>query len=429
LNFKRIKIKEKIMTQSIKIYAMTLCCFLHISNIFAPSFGTQANKKLLVKSGVGSPTTQTTGGTPGACNSCCPPSTTTTTTPMPNFVISLYGATTASTATPTLINSYTFTTPKTFLFSSAILSVDIFPPSNYLVTGKVVPINLATENYAIVYTLKSLDGSTLQKSIQYGVTTPGNPTPSIAGTIFPTAIAISTSTMPTGATTAVQTPLFNQPLQFFTTTLASHSVVTQQRIFNAIGIIHQEFLITNSSSTVAATALSGMFNTSDGTTLNSCFITPAGGAVSFTPSPGTSLSTPIQIVLMNANGTQPITFPEPTTNSSTFTTTDLQNGLALNINIYPPSTANTSTSSYYIIATLRTLDGLKLHKQVIETPTFSAIPNLIQISYNSETALAQYWISQQINPTQQNLTFPANLRFIIQKSIADPNPNCNIIQI
>lgn len=345
----------------------------------------------------------------------CPAPCDTTTVALPPLSISLYDA------NGTIINTYNFPTDSSFIAANAILSVHIFSPSNSISSSKVTAAT-TTDSYAVVYTLKSTNGNFLQKAIQYGAPTgsPANPSPAIAPTQIPVGISIATNT----GTPAVITPLLTPtPSNFIPTGISSHTPSTQQRIFNGLSPINQKFLIVNTGTSTGATPtlnatatpISGMFDTDESTVF-----TTFGPASSIQATSGTQLST---FTIQLTDATTPQTFTFGTTKF--FNQTDLINGLALNVHIFPPSLGiSGGNNSYILIATLRTIDGLKLHKQILQATggsaiTFSPAPYLFSIALGTATTpgttlLIANVLNSSITQQSLNIICPLNIRCMLQ---------------
>lgn len=336
-----------------------------------------------------------------------------TTVSLPPFIISLYG----SNSITTPINSIAFPT-NNFLTNNALLIVHIFPPSN-IITSKAVTTPQGSDNsYAIVYTLKSLNGQYIQKVLQYATAAAGStPATSVlpisqAGVpTIPTAISISTATLAT-PTVAVTPPIL-APTTFIPNFPSTSNPMTQQRILNAISPLNQKFLISASAGTInSLTPISGIFDTEDASTptLISSFV---GQSANISPTIGTAASSiAITISDNNNNPIQTVTFAQK---NLPFTTQDLTNGLALNIHIFPPSTGS-SSAEYFAFATLRTLDGLKLHK--LQFPAFTTQPAQFSINYGAAATpqFSTIFINTNINTQALNVVSPINLRCLLQSN-------------
>lgn len=318
-------------------------------------------------------------GSGTSCN--CPPTAQTTSGPMLNYITTLYD----SANTP--INSNLFATNQnSFSISAAIFNVDIFPPSNIISPTAPTPINAASDAYAIMYTLKSLDGSLLQKELQYApgpiakTTTPG--ALSITPAQIPVSLALATiPANSTNASSIVPILQTNSPFSFLPP-LTSLTASVQQRIFNATSPLCLSFYITFDGTTTAATPLSGTMNSSDGATLTSCFV--PGGTPNAIPSTTGNPMPELKFTLTDGSGSNSttVTFNQTTT---AFYNTDLNNGLYFRVFAYPPSIQG--NGNFIVIITLQTLDGLKFYKKVVQTLSFSPAPTLITITDSANNTL------------------------------------------
>lgn len=357
-----------------------------------------------------------------ACPACS------TETPLPSFIINMYNATDQKNP----ISSYTFATDQNFAITSALLVVHIFPPSNSITTDGVSLVQ-SDSSYAIMYTLKSLDGTILQKSLQY-VTSKSASNSEIDITAvkgvasIPTSISIAAitpaaaATATTAATPATTSVISGSTNSIFLPNMSQHSPATQQRIFNGVTPMSQKFLITvDASGNITATQISGMFdndNSADTPTLASSLLkssgSGSGSGIAITPTQGKSIQ---QIVVTISDGTTPQTLTFAQTNLP-FDQKDLQNGLALNIHIFPPSLGLSagSGSNYILIATLRTLDGLKLRKQMMQQVTFTNTPYQFSIAHGGSTILSSTFINPNIGSQGLNIISPINLRCLMQKN-------------
>lgn len=346
----------------------------------------------------------------------CPTPQATTTNPLPSFMINMYDA------KSNLINTYTFSTNQTnFLVNNALLIIHIFPPSN-TISGTAVNLSSSDSSYAVMYTLKSLDGTIIQKELQF-ITAASGSTPASAAVMIkkgvpqiPTAISISMITPATSSTAETSTIISSpasSPFALFLPNMSPHSVMTKQRIFNGVSPMSQKFLISvDSSDNISATQISGIFdvdNSSESPTLATSLLSSSGSAIAITPTSGANIS-PIGITISDGTSPQTITFSGT---NIPFNQQDLLNGLACNIHIFPPSTGG---SNYMIIATLRTLDGLKLRKQIIQQASFSNIPSQLLITQNSQQILSTTFLNPNTSSQAMMLVSPINLRCIIQKN-------------
>jgi hypothetical protein len=199
----------------------------------------------------------------------------------------------------------------------------------------------------------------------------------------------------------------------FLPNLATSSAVTQQRILNAISPLSQKFLITDGGSTI--TPISGTVDTDDSGTLISSYSGASKGIAATSGSAAQSIT----VTLSDSSG-NPLSTQTFAQKNFAFNTQDLSNGLALNVHIFPPTTGSTN-ANYFAFATLKTLDGLKLHK--LQFPAFSAQPVQLAINYGA-SATAQFstvFINPNINTANAgtqafNLISPINLRCLLQSS-------------
>lgn len=374
-----------------------------------------ADQRSLVNAGSASAATSSN----TTCTNTCA-STDAATASMPYFVINWYNATTTNAP---VISSFTFPTNQVqnsggFWVNNATLTIHIFPPSNIITATGITPINNTTNSYAIMYTLKSMDGTIIQKALQYPSNVAGSAQtaaimPITKGTPqIPTALSISTIPVPTNPpanTAPTPTVILNQT-SFLPSSFSTSQAITQQRIFNAISPLSQKFLINSNAGSITVTPLSGTFDTDDGTTLVNSF---SGQSSNITANSGTKLQA-LQVILSDSNQSPIQTL---SLGQNNFTTKDLQNGIALNIHIFPPST-DSSQAQYLAFATLRTLDGLKLHKMQF-TP-FSTQPAELSINYGSATTpqFATIFLNATAAQNSQaiGLISPMNLRCLLQQS-------------
>ncbi|OGB86595.1 hypothetical protein A3J41_02045 [candidate division TM6 bacterium RIFCSPHIGHO2_12_FULL_38_8] len=418
--------------KKLSLFFITLLYSLHLQNLLFPaSVGFEANERVL-NTAIAKSTQQAggaagTGTTPAAGGSCTPvPCTTpTSTTPFPAFNVSLFAN---STATTSLNNNFNFTTSQTsgsgaFMFSNAMLYVHMFPPSN-TISGSTITSSSNNESYAIMYTLKSLDGSTIQKLLQYTVNPAGTP----SSPIMP--ISGNTPQIPTVISIAATAPTATTGTTFLPNIAAASPTLTgaqQQRIVNAISPICQKFLLTytagattGAQGTLTTTPLSGTPDTDDGTALPVISSFPVA-----TPGAASAKASPITVRIMDTTTPNPATWSQVAfaETKNPFTIADLAVGLCLNVHFFPPSTANTS-DPYMIFATLRTLDGLKFAKQIFPATTLTTQPAAIAINYGAALAAgattAPQFATVFVNPatssntTALNLMSPMNVRFYIQ---------------
>lgn len=403
------------MKQRLLFFITAFCFFQNQNRLFAA--GGYAQQIQLTNQQIAASNRYTaassTSSTDTSSNAC---STTTdaATSPLPTFVISLWNS--SSTTTP--INSISFPTNQVngsggFLVSSALLTVHIFPPSNIITSSGIT--TPGTNSYDIMYTLKSLGGNTIQKVLQTITPTAGSTPASSVMPItkgiptIPTSISISTIPQPTNppsVTPPTQTQIL-APVAFLPN-LSTSSAVTQQRILNAISPLSQKFLITNGGSTI--TPISGTVDTDDSGNLVSSY---SGASKNISATSGTTAQS-ITVTLSDSSG-NPLSTQIFAQKNFSFNTQDLSNGLALNVHIFPPTTGS-STADYFAFATLKTLDGLKLHK--LQFPAFSSQPIQLSINYGSSST-AQFstlFVNSSISTQAFNLISPINLRCLLQSS-------------
>ena len=425
--------------KKIMLFALSICStYVHM---YAMIGGFAADQQLLQRqiqstanqrseSGQSSSSSSSNGATSSNCQACPTPDAATS-TPLPTFIINMYDA------GNTLINTYSFSTNQNnFLVTNALLIVHIFPPSNIISNSKVT---LASDDssYAVMYTLKSLDGTIIQKELQYIAPATSStkaapavminkgvsqiPTSISIAAYMPATTATSTAAATTASTTfitpASTTGTSNNNVTFLPN-MSPHSAMTKQRIFNGVSPMSQKFLISvDSSNNITATPISGMFdvdNSSDTPTLASSVLTSSNTATAVAATSGSAQS--ISITISDGNSPQTINFAGTTV---PFNQQDLQDGLACNVHIFPPSTGG---SNYMIAATLRTLDGLKLRKQIIQQTSFSNIPSQFSIAQGSNTILSTVFLNPSTSTQAANLVSPINLRCVVQK-----NNNKNIV--
>jgi hypothetical protein len=353
------------------------------------------------------------------CQSCAP--TDPATASMPYFIINWYGSITTANGTAPLLSSFTFPTNQVqgsggFWINNAILTVHLLPPSNIVSATGITPISGSTNSYAIMYTLRSMDGNIIQKAMQYPNSSQTTPIMAISskGTPqIPTSLSISTIPVPTTppANPAPTPTVILNPTSFLPTSFSTSKSITQQRILNAISPFSQKFLINSSGGTTptfTVTPLSGTFDTNDGSTLVTSF---AGQSGNIGATNGANIAQ-LQVTLSDnsQNPIQNISFGQ----KNNFTTKDLQNGLALNVHIFPPSTSS-SQSQYLAWATLRTLDGLKLHK--IQFTPFTSQPAELSIQCGSAQFATIFLNSTAAQSSQAiGLISPINLRCLLQQT-------------
>ena len=413
------------------LFLIIACSWFQINNLFAmvgdfqasqvqtaQAIAQTANQRSLITPG--SESSSASSSSTNSQSTCA--STDPATASMPYFIINWYGSTTKAAASAPLLSSFTFPTNQVqgsggFWVNNAILTINLFPPSNIITSTAISPISGTANSYAIMYTLKSLDGNIIQKAIQYvssTQTTPIMPITSGAPQI-PTSLSISTIPVPTTppANPAPTPTIILSQTSFLPTNFSTSSAITQQRILNAISPFSQKFLINSSGGTtptLTVTPLSGTFDSDDGTTLVTSFSGQSGSIKASSGTPMQQIS-----VLLSDSNQSPI--QTVSLGQKNFTTQDLQNGIALNVHIFPPSTSS-SQAQYVAFATLRTLDGLKLHK--IQFQPFSTQPAELSISYGSPTTpqFATIFLNSTASASSQaiGLLSPMNLRCSLQQT-------------
>lgn len=339
------------------------------------------------------------------CSSCNP-----TTNPIPSLQINLFD----STGT-TPVNTATFITNSSITTANAMFIVQIFPPSN-IITSTSVSSTSDDNSYAIMYTLKALDGSVIQKQLQY--LTPKTPStqeidimPMSKAPIIP--ISISLGQITPGATAndkSTITPLLTTtPLSFLPNLSGQKlSAQTQQRIFNGISPLSLKFYLNWDGTNLTATPISGMFDSSDDNTLTTSLI---GSSSNIKTSTGSSLSE----IDVKINSQKVATFNAV---NIPFKQSDLAQGMALNIHIFPESTGS-ANPSYTVITTLRSLDGLKLRKVVSQGVAFNNQPSTFTINYGSNTILSSTFANTAMSSGNAlNIISPINLRCLLHQNTA-----------
>lgn len=301
-----------------------------------------------------------------SCSSCCPASDETTAPVLPPITIAIQDA------TNTVLYATTIMPGSNFTVSNAILSVSIFPPSSTKATSN---------SYYIVCNLTSLQGTAVQKKIQ------PTPTPGIAQSApkmfptIPTSISIY-SGITADSNGKVTIPAGTQALatsNFFPSGV-TYTPAQQQQILNLISPLSQEFLIQQASSTLSASSSFGTLQTASATT--TITVPSATATTGGTPSA-------IGITITDGNNAQTLTFSNPSFNAG-----DLLTGLLVTTHIFPPTTSPAGT--YLIISTIKTLDGLKLQKQVLTGVSFTALPSCAAISYDSQTVLSYNFVDTSL---------------------------------
>lgn len=342
--------------------------------------------------------------------------------------------------TGTTINTHQLNVPNTFTLSNAELTVHIFPMSNSINNKTITYATGSEGTYIIAYTLKDPAGSMVYKeydqnltlkNIPHQVTLTSNPTTTTTTTTTtPTAGTFTTlSTQPTGMTTAVAQSMFIPTLSTTTYTLAN-----RQQILNGISPLSQKFLLSiDSSGNITAIPISGTFD-ADNTTATTLAL--ANNPLSSTNS---TSGNAIGSIGIQFNDTTLFSFD----NSSQvqFTADDLAQGLLLNVIIFPSS----GGTSFPVIATLRTSDGLKFRKKAaLPAPTtgnattdqpLSSMPTNITITYTSTSGkasanplLTTSFLNSGMSDNYNAFTIisPLNLRFMIVRNAKN---NFNVIMM
>lgn len=354
----------------------------------------------------------------------CSNSSNTITNYVPTFVVQLIGV------DGKILNNngHTFNTPTTgFNLETSIFSVHIFPMSNSINPSRPTPSYAGTDGtYIVAYTLKDPAGSIIHKEFDQNLTlanlphqiilvpNPNAPAPSTNNdSSNPQASIWTTSTSPLN-TTMIANSIFIPNLN----SIKQQS--TRQQIMNGISPIAQKFLFTQSGSSISAYPISGTFDADNTATTLAYTGTTPGSA---NPTTGNSIG---QFAIA-FDGTQYLTFTNPA--PIAFNQADLANGLILNVCIFASSNSN-----YPIVATLRTLDGLKLQKTScinytngpglppITPPTnyLQSLPSTISIQYapaGTTTFTTQLTTSFLNYSTIQNDSDIANQALIINGTI------------
>lgn len=353
---------------------------------------------------------------PSVCcsNGCADGSSNTTTQAIPSFNINLLAS-----DGKTLLHSHAFNTPSDFTLSTAILMIHIFPPSNSINNTPNIQkaITYSTQtgegNYLVAYTLKDPAGSMVHKEFSNAF-----PLSSL-----PHGISITSSTtQTTPATTYVSTNF----LPVLSNSQLNLSQAEKQTILNGISPIIQKFGINNDSQGLTISPISGIYNADNTNT------TPSyAGITAFSPTAGTTGTNLNALSFTLTNGTSSLTISFEESTQVVFNQQDLANGLILNVVIFPSSTTN----SYPIITTLRTIDGLKMRKKhAITQNVLTSIPTTISIAHGTTptTLLTTSFLNSSITNKLFTIDSPLNLRFIITRPIpttANTNPNFMVIMI
>ena len=134
-----------------------------------------------------------------------------------------------------VVNSFTFPTNTNFKSRIAILTIQLFPPSNTVTDTDVTAPN-SENSYALVYTLQSPDGVYFQSGIQY-------PTATALATFMPITNKIPIIPI-TLKTYQVASPNVLLNTTQITASFAGLPIPTQQQLLNSISPITQKFLVT-----------------------------------------------------------------------------------------------------------------------------------------------------------------------------------------
>lgn len=393
-----------------------------------------------------SPTTTATTPTNCPITNTCSNSTNTTTYYIPTFVIQLgdeNGTTLNGTGhvfnTPTPTSS---SYPNGFNLQNSVFSVHIFPKSNSITaTGVTSGKSGQDGTYIVAYTLKDPAGSIIYKEFDQGLSLKNLPH-QITLVLNPTAPATTPATAPntTGTTTpqAATWSTTNSTMiaqSIFIPNMKTLTTSTRQQIINGISPIAQKFLFTQQSDgTISAIAISGTFDadSSSPTPSYSLVTNPFSGATQTSGKPIGQFA----VSFGRGNSTPLIIFTNPT--EIAINETDLTQGLILNVCIFPSDSGN----NYPVIATLRTMDGLKLQKTAVinyinplqpgapqPSNYLSTLPTTISIQYASSgtnatsatpillttSFLNEAAINQNSTAANQAFTINGalNLRFVI----------------
>lgn len=294
--------------------------------------------------------------------------------------------------TGTILYSTQFATSTSFTVNNAILIVNIFPPSTSSTDG----------SYYIVCTLKSLSGAVMQKQIFPTPTSPQT-TPLTFKTI-PSSVAIYTGITPNSDGT-VTIPANTQPLAASTFMPPAYTTAAQQTQFlNIISPISQEFLLHNSSNPLTASGTFGSIESAASTSSPTSIILPSSGTTSG------NQAVPISVSISDGSSPQTLTFTD-----AYFSSADSVKGLCLTTHIFPPSS---SGSNYLLIATIKTLDGYKIQKQIMNNVSFSSSPSNIAIAYSGTTITSYNFAdansSTGITSSAFNIKSPVVIKTILQ---------------
>jgi len=288
---------------------------------------------------------------------------------------------------------------QSFTYQNTILTVNIFAPSNIATTTPT----LFEKNYIVFYTLKTPGGEAIYADFD-----------TFNSTSIPHYIAIN----PTGSPEKGATPTpANFPIpssgsdySFMKQFLPTNNFPTGQQalqILNGISPISQSFLFSMDNSQTPAqitiSPISGMYDAGN-------FSSGSSPASSFTPSKGSNALGTLGIIL-DGSSTPNIQFVGK---NLSFTSTDLQNSLILNIVI----TAQNGSNNYNIVATLRTTDGTKMRKEICLSNSANPITSLplsITIQQSGTSILSTDFLNNQISAALPNMLLPLNLKFSISQ--------------
>jgi hypothetical protein len=404
----------KIIFNVILRFTIVLLCFQNMLPVLGEQgFGGYASYQR--STGTGSSSTNTSTDCSASGGTCCPSgqqccangcaaasdNDNQTSATIPSFNINLLSS------SNTILHTHAFN-PPSFTLSTAVLEVHIFPPSNSVDPKK----NTVTYNpgqgentYIVAYTIKDPAGSMVHKEFSKQISLPS----------LPHGISITNST--TGQSTPAITYVSNNFLPPISSTLGS---ATKMIILNGITPIIQKFVIQNSSNSLTITSISGIYDADSTTSTTPSYSGIANFSTSLTT--GTTLRD-LTIAFTNSSNTNAtnssITFAEKS--KVQFNEQDLANGLALNIVIFPAS----NSTSYPVVATLRTLDGLKMRKKhAITNNPLTFIPTQISIIHGNQNAtilLTTSFLNSSIANNIFTMISPLNLRFLISRPTGSNN--------
>ncbi|MCX5922944.1 MAG: hypothetical protein NTU89_00055 [Candidatus Dependentiae bacterium] len=284
-----------------------------------------------------------------------------------------------------------------FTVDNAILTVNIFPPSN--------PSLSSDASFYVMTTLKTIHGSILQKQI--------NPMPSFQGSVNPltfdslpasisiySSLPVATNSQGSNATQSGMVKLVTST--FLPSDMNKYSLLQNQQLFNLLCPISQEFLIQQQPGNMQITNTSGTLQCANNNTIISL---PTSA-----PTTGEGIA-PLAFSISDGSTISTLQFTGIHFNSS-----DLAQGLYATIHIFPPST-NNDQGGYFLVATIKTVDGLKLRKQTLSNVQFNAIPSSVLVTSgvkNSNPVLSYNFLdinlaSQSIFNTQS----PVILKMLI----------------